>query len=87
MYIEYGFYLKGTCSKRREAIEANLNDTFEELMDQEFHIDEGYSHMVSGRPSKILSGWTYEGIPKSLRSSRTAGEFRETVILYIIYYI
>lgn len=47
-------------------------------MDQEFRVDEGYSFLVTGRPSKILSSWSYESIPKPLRSSRRAGEFRET---------
>lgn len=36
--------------------------------------------MVTGRPSKILSGWTYESQPKPLRSSRRAGEFCETEV-------
>lgn len=41
--------------------------------------------MVLARPSKILSGWSYESKPKPLRSSRTAGEFCETevTLLYI----
>ena len=49
-------------------------------MDQDFRIDEAYKFMVLSRPSKILSGWTYESKPKPLRSSRTAGEFRETEV-------
>ena len=49
-------------------------------MDQEFPIDEAYGHMVLARPSKILSGWTYESKPKPLRSSRTAGDFLETEV-------
>lgn len=49
-------------------------------MDQDFRIDEAYGFMVSGRPSKILSGWTYESKPKPLRSSRKAGEFLETEV-------
>ena len=48
------------------------------MLDQEFRVDEAYSFLVSGRPSKILSGWSYEANPKSLRSSRTAGEYQET---------
>lgn len=36
--------------------------------------------MVSGRPSKVLSGWTYESQPKPLRSPRTAGDFCETEV-------
>lgn len=59
-------------------IENDLNETFQEFLDQEFRIDEAYDHMVSGRPSKVLSGWTYHSDPKPLRSSRTAGEFCET---------
>ena len=54
-------------------------------MDQEFRKDEAYGHMVSGRPSKILSGWTYESAPKPLRSARTAGEFCETEVETYIY--
>lgn len=50
------------------------------MLDQEFRIEEGYNLMVSGRPSKILSGWSYECQPKPLRSSRTAGEFCETEV-------
>ena len=49
-------------------------------MDQEFNIDEAYGYMVTGRPSKILSGWTYESTPKPLRSARTAGNFCETEV-------
>ena len=71
---------QGTCPQRREAIEKDLNETFQEFMDQEFRVDEGYSYMVCGRPSKVLSGWTYEAQPKPLRSSRTAGEFCETEV-------
>ena len=70
----------GTCSTRRVNIEKELNDTFQEFMDQEFPIAEAYDHMVSARPIKILSGWTYESKPKPLRSSRTAGEFHETEV-------
>ena len=70
----------GTCSKRRETIEANLNETWQEFIDQEFRIDEAYGHMVTSKPSKILSGWTYEAQPKPLRSSRTAGNFEETEV-------
>ena len=73
-------YSTGTCPKRREAIEKDLNETFQELMDQEFRVDEGYGHLVSGRPSKILSQWTYQVQPKLLRSSRTASEFCETEV-------
>lgn len=36
--------------------------------------------MVTGRPSKVLSGWSYESEPKPLRSSRTAGTFCETEV-------
>ena len=73
-------FCPGTCSKRRESIEEDLNSTFEEFMNQEFRISEAYNFMVDGRPSKVLSGWTYEGQPKPLRSSRMAGEFRETEV-------
>ena len=51
-------------------------------MDQEFRITEAYSLMVDAKPSKILSGWTYESQPKPLRSSRMAGEFRETEVSF-----
>lgn len=70
----------GTCNKRREDIEKDLNELFQEFMDQEFSIEEAYSHMICARPSKVLSGWTFESKPKPLRSSRTAGEFRETEV-------
>lgn len=70
----------GTCPKRRENIELDLNETYQEFIDQEFRVDEAYSHMTMARPSKVLSGWTYESKPKPLRSSRTAGEFRETEV-------
>ena len=56
----------GTCSKRRESIEAQLNETFQEFMDQDFRIDEAYKLMVSAKPSKILSSWSYEAKPKPL---------------------
>ena len=78
MSIEYS--VKGTCNKRREAIEKDLNELFQEFLDQEFRIDEAYDHMVSARPSKVLSGWSYESKPKPLRSSRTAGDFCETEV-------
>lgn len=78
-------FLTGTCNKRRDSIEENLNELFQEFLDQEFPIDEAYSHMVLARPSKILSGWSYESKPKPLRSSRTAGEFCETEVS-IIYF-
>ena len=51
-------------------------------MDQEFEIEEAYKFMVTGRPSKVLSGWTYESKPKPLRSARTAGEFFETEVFF-----
>lgn len=70
----------GTCNQRRQMIEDDLNETFQEFLDQEFRIDEAYDNMVSSRPGKILSGWTYEAHPKPLRSSRTAGEFCETEV-------
>ena len=70
----------GTCNVRRQQIENDLNELFQEFIDQEFRIDEAYSHMILARPSKVLSGWTYESQPKSLRSSRTAGEFQETEV-------
>ena len=82
-YIESIFincieYFTGTCNKRREEIETNINELFQEFLDQEFAIEEAYGYMVSARPSKVLSGWTYESQPKPLRSSRTAGDFCET---------
>ena len=77
----------GTCSKRREKIEEDLNETFQECLDQEFNIAEAYKMMVAGKPSKVLSGWTYESKPKPLRSSRTAGEFRETEVRAYIHYL
>lgn len=73
-------FSKGTCPKRRDAIEKELNETFQELMDQEYRVDEGYSTMVCAKPSKVLSGWSYEVQPKPLRSSRTAGELCETEV-------
>ena len=76
--------ISGTCNKRREAIEEELNTTWQEFMDQEFRISEAYSHMVDSKPSKVLSGWTYQGSPKPLRSPRTAGEFRETEVSFNI---
>lgn len=76
-------YFKGTCNVRRKTIEDDLNETFQEFMDQEFSIEVAYGHMVSGRPSKILSGWTYQSKPKPLRSARTAGEFCETEVMKI----
>ena len=36
--------------------------------------------MVISKPSKVLSGWSYESKPRPLRSSRTAGEFCETEV-------
>lgn len=74
------FCIKGTCAKRRAKIEEDLNVTFQEFIDQEFPIEEAYLNMIMARPSKILSSWTYESKPKPLRSSRTAGEFRETEV-------
>lgn len=65
-------------------IEKDLNETFQEFLDQDFPIAEAFDHMVTGRPSKVLSGWTYESQPKPLRSSRTAGDFCETEVTYII---
>ena len=76
----------GTDNQRREMIEEDLNSTFQEFIDQDFRIDVAYDHMVSGRPSKVLSGWTYEAQPKPLRSSRTAGEFCETEVLFFYIY-
>ena len=76
--ILWHFLSLGTCPKRRDKIESDLNDTFQEMMDQEFTIEQAYSTLVSARPSKILSGWTFEYKPKPLRSSRTAGNFLET---------
>lgn len=73
----------GTCTKRRDKIEADLNETFQEFLDQEFGIEEAYGYMVSGRPSKVLSGWTYQSQPTPLRSSRTAGQFCETEVITI----
>ena len=75
----------GTCNQRRELIEKDLNELFQEFMDQEFSIEEAYENMVCARPSKVLSGWTFESKPKPLRSSRTAGEFRETEVSICIY--
>ena len=72
--------MKGTCNQRRENIEKSLNETFQEFMDQDFNIEEAYDLMVTAKPSKILSGWTYESIPKPLRSARTAGQFCETEV-------
>ena len=46
--------------------------------------------MISARPSKVLSGWTYESKPKPLRSPRTAGEYRETDVgffFFILHFI
>lgn len=77
------FNLLGTCPKRRDEIERKLNETFQEFMDQDFDIEEAFGLMVCARPSKILSGWTYEAEPKPLRSSRTAGEFQETEVNFI----
>ena len=74
------FFQSGTCNKRREGIEDDLNSTFQEFLDQDFRITEAYCMMVDGKPSKVLSGWTYEAKPKPLRSSRMAGEFRETEV-------
>ena len=73
----------GTCAQRRESIEKELNILFQEFLDQEFPIAEGYGHMVTSKPSKILSGWSYQSQPKPLRSSRTAGEYRETDVRLI----
>ena len=70
----------GTCAQRRARIEESLNSSFQEFMDQEFRVDEAYRIMVDAKPSKILSGWSYEAQPKPLRSSRMAGEFRETEV-------
>ena len=80
--MRINFFVLGTCPKRRDNIEKELNSTFTEFMDRDFRVDEAYSNMVSSRPSKILSGWSYESKPKPLRSSRTAGEFRETEVSY-----
>lgn len=80
LFIHVHLNVLGTCSKRRDAIEKDLNALFQEFMDQEFRIDEAYGHMISARPSKILSGWTYESKPKPLRSSRMAGEYRDTEV-------
>lgn len=55
-------------------------------MDQDITIEEAYHHMVSSRPSKILSSWTYESKPKPLRSSRMAGEFQETEVSYVYFF-
>ena len=73
----FSFYI-GTCPQRRENIEKDLNELFQDFIDQEFPIAEAYGHMILARPSKVLSGWSYESKPKPLRSSRTAGEYRET---------
>lgn len=76
----------GTGTKRRDEIEENLNFKYQEMIDRDIPIDEAYNEMVSSRPSKILSGWTYEAKPKPLRSSRTAGEFRETEVSLVTTY-
>ena len=79
----YGKIEAGTCNTRWEKIEKDLNETFQEFLDQDFRIEEAYGHMISARPSKVLSGWTFESKPKPLRSSRTAGEYRETEVIII----
>lgn len=53
---------------------------FKNFWIKNFSIAEAYGHMISARPSKILSGWTYESQPKALRSSRTAGKFFDTEV-------
>lgn len=82
----FGIFAKieiGTCPKRREKIEEDLNCTFQKFLDQDYTIEEAYKEMVAGKPSKVLSGWTYEAKPKPLRSSRTAGEFQETEVCMV----
>ena len=76
--IIYIYIFKGTCPKRRDKIEQDLNESFQEMVDQDFNIVEAYSQMVAAKASKVLSGWTYECKPKPLRSSRTAGLYQET---------
>ena len=76
----YGKIEIGTCPKRRDLIEKDLNSLFQEFLDQDFPIVEAYNNMVLARPGKILSGWTYQSKPKPLRSSRTAGEYCETEV-------